>query len=229
MPACPICATPSGRQRADTPYWICDACGLWFQSPLPPKRWHGPHEVWLGQPMPDAEKAANEALAKWLFDEVMHKRAGLTFDVGASYPYLAHCLAQHGCNTYAIDGSDEITAPHGLNVKCWQSDIETCGTLAAHAFDLITFVHNFEHLYDPVAIFRKLRPMLVDDGRLFIRMPDNGVPGIERDVTPGHFQIHPYVHALSSIAQLCAQTDTFTIECAIELRPGQRDIVMRPI
>lgn len=229
---CPICATETNVKRGGTPYWICSGCGLWFQSPLPPKRWHGPHEVWLGQPMPDAEKAANEALAKWLFEEVMHKRAGPTLDVGASYPYLAHCLGKSGCPAFAMDASEECAKNAGdLGVLALPYDFESDDWTGWDGRDLalISFVHSFEHLYDPLKAMRRLREIVADDGALFIRMPDNHVPGYERDLTPGHLTIHPYFHSLSSIAELCSQTNMFVIESTSALLPGQRDNVLRPI
>ena len=84
---------------------------------------------------------------------------------------------------------------------------------ATERFALITMVHVFEHMYDPLAALAKLRRLVADDGRVFIRLPDHGVAGFERDLTPGHFTIHPYFHALGSLLELCVQGgDLFDIE-----------------
>ena len=227
---CPICVTPSTRKRHGTPYHVCDGCGLWFQSPTPPKVLHGEHEVWIGLEMPEQEKAANKSLASWLFEKALRGKPGPTLDIGASYPILAHYLEELGCVATAIDPDEEILKDHGLRVLCWRMDFETqTPPLSEYPYRLVSFVHSFEHIYDPLAAFHRLRHLIADDGALFIRMPDNQVEGYERDLTPGHFTIHPYFHALSSIAQICAQTNTFFIEQSYELKPGQRDMILRPI
>ena len=224
--ACPICSTTSSARREGTPYWMCHGCGAWWQDPMPPKLWHAAHE---GDPaqMSETDKRINEQLAEWLLRETMGGKPGPTLDVGAAYPYLAYSLSRHGCAAVGMDG---FVVEHDLGTPVINRDFEsaeqdTIGKRQA----LITFIHAFEHIYDPLAAIRKLRGWLADDGALFIRMPDNQVEGIERDMTPGHYQIHPFVHALSSIAELCAQTGVFRIERTYELKPGQRDMVLRPI
>src|SRR5208282_4547004 len=157
---CPICVTPSTRKRHGTPYHVCDGCGLWFQSPTPPKVLHGEHEVWIGLEMPEQEKAANKSLASWLFEKALRGKPGPTLDIGASYPILAHYLEELECQSFALDPDNEITKPHGLDVACMQADIERESIEWLRQFyplRLITFVHSFEHLYSPVDAFRKLR------------------------------------------------------------------------
>jgi len=231
MSACPICATVATSKRESTPYWSCTGCGLLFQDPLPPKAWHGPHETHLAEPMPDGEKAINAQLADHLFREVMHGSRGKTLDIGASYAWLAHSLAQLGCEAHAWDGSDELERFRAdyPDVACRYVDFEAMNAPNYRGLALITFVHAFEHVYNPVGAFYKLRRMIADDGAVFIRMPDSGVAGIERDFTDGHYQIHPFVHCIASIAELCARTRAFIIESAAELRPGQRDVTLSPI
>lgn len=227
MPACPICSTESNTKRESTPYFMCSACGVWWQDPMPSKHWHGPHETWLGQPMPEDEKRINAGLADWLFTDIMGGKPGYTLDIGVSYPWLAYCLKQRGCAVMGIDGDGQI---NNLGVHVIHDDFETIDPDKIGAKQrLITFVHSFEHVYDPVAVMRKVRGMLAEDGAVYIRMPDNQVEGIERDLTEGHFLIHPFIHALSSIAECCARTEAFVIERAAELKPGQRDLVLRPI
>jgi SAM-dependent methyltransferase len=233
MSACPICATITDKQRAGSPYWMCSGCGAWFQDPMPPKRWHGDHEHWLGLPMPQAEKDANESLCDSLFRNVMHSKPGNVLDIGASYPYLLSRFKARGCEVLGFDGEPQR---NDLGILVAQFDLDTVGLPTpgnplgpGPQSMLICCVHSFEHFYDPVSAFHKLRWLTAEGGAIFIRMPDNMVDGYERDLTPGHFTIHPWFHSLSSIAELCARTKTFRIESALELRPGQRDIVLRPL
>ena len=235
--SCPICATPATARHPSTPYWICPSCACWFQHPAPPKVYEAAHEA-PGDQMSDADKAANEALAGWLFDHVMCGTPGAALDIGSKYPYLASRLKARGCEALAIDGINELFG-FGLELgvptkrldfeQMSLNDAEIAGAFLG-TFRLITLVHCFEHLYDPALSLRKLRALVQDDGRVFIRLPDHEVRGFERDLTPGHFTIHPFFHCLSSILEALAQVrDCFVIEETYPLEPGQRDIVLRPV
>ena len=147
-------------------------------------------------------------------------------DIGGAFPYLAHCLAKRGCESYAIEPEPP---PHDLNVTMLPLDFER-DEIPNGPFDLITCIHSFEHMYRPLDAFRKLRRLIADDGRLFIRSPDHRVPGIERDMTPGHFEIHPMVHTLSSILQICVETgNTFEVESYEQMQPGQMNVILKPL
>ncbi len=228
---CPLCSAVCKDHVPASPYWKCPNCDVWMQDPAPPKLYHGEHEA-APELMSDGDKAINDSLAGWLFDNVMKGKPGLTLDVGAAYPYLASRLKARGCDALAIDGE---STPHDLDVDFQTRDFETMKIRDSRDEDkfeghaLITMIHNWEHMYRPLDAMRKLRGLLADDGRLFIRMPDHNVPGIERDMTPGHFTIHPFVHTLSSILQCCAETHAFEVESYVQIQPGQADIVLRPI
>lgn len=97
------------------------------------------------------------------------------------------------------------------------------------AFDLITCIHSFEHMYRPLDALRKLRTLIANDGALFIRCPDSRVPGVERDYVDPLYATHPFVHTLSSVVRACAETGTFRVDWEQALVPGQRDIILRPL
>lgn len=218
MSNCPICTTPTTKTVAV--YHTCDACGCWFQDPPPPKTFHGPAEP----PITDADRTANAAVAQWLVDDIMKSR-GKTLDIGCKEPVLASALAALGCHAHALDAVKPNDVP---NVTSVQLDIEY-GEYQGH-FDLITLIHVFEHFHDPAAVLRKLYGMLSSRGRVFIRMPDHGVAGYERDLTPHHYTIHPFFHTLSSVLELCVQLkDLFVVEWSVTMQPGQRDLILVPI
>lgn len=225
MTACPICATEATAKREGTPYWICPSCACWFQWPQPPKCYQDPAEPMV---MNDHDKAVNHSLARHLVEHVMGGKPGRTLDVGAGWPYLAHCLAELGCDAGAIDG-EPIPSPD-LRVQAVKLDFEQWSGDSPANFQLVTCIHSFEHQYQPLAALRKLRRIVADDGRVFIRLPDHGVRGFERDLTAHHWLIHPYFHSLDSILEALQRTDTFTVmETSIIDGAGQRDILLRPI
>lgn len=57
------------------------------------------------------------------------------------------------------------------------SDAQIRDWTAVERFRLITLVHVFEHLYDPLAALRKLRRLAADERYRFLRLPagSNGV------------------------------------------------------
>jgi ADP-heptose:LPS heptosyltransferase/glycosyltransferase involved in cell wall biosynthesis len=111
------------------------------------------------------------------------------------------------------------------------ADFEAWAPAHDDLFDLITLVHVFEHFYDPVAAIRKLRSIVAEDGRVFIRIPDSDVAGRDQHLTPDHFKIHPFMYCRAALLELLAQTrDCFELESASPMGgAGQSDFVLRPI
>jgi SAM-dependent methyltransferase len=243
MPACPICATSTSARFRDTPYWRCPSCDCCFQSPLPAKACDTVPEKdgtknSSRQPMSEHDKAANRVLADHLFATCLRVAPSHTLDVGCNYPYLAYCLREHGCKAFAMDALE--TAPEdtrSLGVPTLAADFEVVSEArirewaAIDRFQLITLIHVFQHLHDPLAALRKLRDLVADDGRVFIRLADHGVNGFERFLTPDYCAVHPYFHAIASILELLAQgRDLFTLERASAGEGfGQRDLILRPL
>jgi hypothetical protein len=104
-------------------------------------------------------------------------------------------------------------------------------TTGGEKFNLITLVHMFEHLYNPLEGLKKLKALLADDGVLFLRLPSHGVSGYNRDMNPFHYKIHPYFHSMISILELLVQgKDLFMIEAHTPMEgAGQVDIILRPL
>jgi ADP-heptose:LPS heptosyltransferase len=186
--------------------------------------------------MSDGEKEANRHLANSLFDNVLGGNIGLCVDLGAKFPFLSHCLQKRGCDALAVDAID--TAPHFgevLGVRMLRCDFEDdwqwiIKEVGPRPVKLFTMVHAFEHVYNPRRLLLRMRDLLAPDGRIFIRMPDHGVPGYERDMRASHYLIHPWFYAIGSILEMCAQLgDVFEVERADEVQPGQRDITLRPL
>lgn len=223
---CPICQAPTALKRAETPYWICPGCDLWYQSPQPAKVWHGEHEP-PPAAMSEGERSLNRGLARALFDKWLGGKPGRTLDVGAALPVLASAFHDLGCEAYAIDG-EPIPAPD-LPVQTTLCDFEEMPPDAG-LFDFVSIVHVFEHLSRPLDAIRKLRAITRPTGFVFLRSPDHSVSGFERDLTPGHFTIHPFYHSLDSISEALVRTGTFTIAETYALHgAGQRDFILRPL
>lgn len=222
---------------------MCPSCDCWFQSPLPAKLYEAAHEKdahgdFAGHLMSDHDRNVNRQLAEYLFRDWLGAAPAKTLDIGSKYPYLAHCLRQLGCEAFGMDNIEIVPEySRSLGVPMLMADFEQVSDAqirewtATAKFRLITLIHVFEHLYDPLAALRKLRRLLADDGALFIRLPDHRVSGFERDLTPGHYTIHPFYHALGSVLELLVQGgDLFGVAHTYAMEgAGQRDVVLRPL
>lgn len=243
MGICPICNSEASEKYKSSPYWVCPSCDCWFQSPLPEKVYEAAHEKtsdgdFAGHLMSDNEKQINDNLAHFILSQWFENKPIKTLDVGSKYPYLAYCFKNLGCESYGMDNI-EIVPEYSkeLDIPMLMADFEQISEetitdwTRTDKFDLITMVHVFEHMENPLGALRKLRALLKDDGYLFLRLPQHDVEGFERDLTVGHFTIHPFFHSLSSILECLVQTeDLFTVQWDWAIPGGgQRDIVLKPI
>jgi len=228
---CPICKAQATHRITGSPYFECPDCLAWFQSPMPPKVYHGPEEPDT-HGMSDADKEINRVLAANLFKHAMQSKRGIVLDVGAKLPVLASAFVNnHGCTAIALDAELSTARDIVDGVSMVRADFEHMDTRAFPKFDLITMVHVFEHMQQPLEALRKLHRLMAPNGRVFMRLPDHFVTGWERDLTPHHYAIHPFYHCLPSIMEALAQVrDLFVIEHTSAMPgAGQRDIVLRPI
>ena len=231
---CPVCQEnksikPNLPFKKEHPYVQCTSCSILYQQNPCDKVYEASHEL-PGDQMSEEEKVVNNDLAHLLYMK-SSVNSPKTFDIGAKFPYLAHCLAQYGASAYACDGISEIldfTKKHNLKVNSYQYDFEDYTSKLPWGlfdFDIVTLIHMAEHLYYPVKAFKRLATLMADDCLLFIRCPDYEVEGIERDFTEGHYTIHPVIWnfksmetALNEAGLRIVETDTFY---------GQRDYYIR--
>lgn len=240
---CPICESDNFRRPRlpGHPYMECIGCGFWTQQNLKPKVYEAFHEK-SGDTMSDSEKELNFQIAGSLYLNVLFQKvyAGqnvTALDIGAKFPWLMHCLNQVSLSkisTWAIDGVPEIVKfchEKSLSVNGAMCDFEKtiengeAFPWGDEKFDLIVMIHMIEHLYKPLNSLRKVHELLKENGTFFIRCPASDVEGIERDFTPGHYDIHPQIWNKKSLEIMAAMVG-FEIKMNNELRPGQRDLLL---
>jgi hypothetical protein len=193
---------------------------------MPDKCYIAPFE---GDPavMSDGDKQINRELAARLFKNVMGGKPGRTLDIGAKLPVFAAALHDLGCDAWAVEHEP---IPHTLPVHMLLDDFEADGWSREYPqkFDFISMIHTLEHVYNPLAVIKKVRGLLADDGAFFVRSPAHDVKGIERDLHTEMYAIHPYVHCMSSVLQCLYETNTFVVTDSWAMDGyGQRDIVLR--
>jgi SAM-dependent methyltransferase len=237
---CPICRAGTDAMLQGTPYRLCEACGTAFQSPRR-SVWHSdrtPRGAGSPTSMSAPDREVNRQLARWFVDTALGGAPARTIDLGCGYPFLARSLADLGCEAFGLDidpaaatGGREL----GVEVKAGDLDrVDVPGLLAlgrGGRFRLVSLIHVFDRLGDPLATLRALRKLVADDGRVFLRVPDHGVTGSDRYLNRDHLAVAPFMHAFSGLLEMCVQSgDTFSIERTHALDgAGQRDLVLRPL
>jgi glycosyltransferase involved in cell wall biosynthesis/2-polyprenyl-3-methyl-5-hydroxy-6-metoxy-1,4-benzoquinol methylase len=216
---------------------------LLVPEPYAPQSLWAAHEKdqnggFTGHLMSDYEKGINQSLAESILNNFMGGKPGKVLDIGSKFPYLSYCFKELGCEAFGMDNI-EIVPEYSkeLDVPMLMADFEALTEeqirewTHTEKFQAVTMIHLMEHLYNPLAALGKIKSLLADDGILFLRLPDHGVSGFERDLDEGHYTIHPFFHSLSSILELLVQgQDLFTIDWTSPMDgAGQRDIVLRPI
>lgn len=233
MPACPICHAVAADRLGAMSYLRCASCGVAFRD-APSAR--ASTSAGALAPMSDADRDINRKLAAWLFESQLASKPSRTLDIGCGEPVLAQALASHGCESIGLDAAPAARdAGVALGVPVLVGDFETIDEGALFAagsggrYGLVTLVHVFDRFADPAAALRKLRRLVADDGRVFLRLPDHGVRGWERFA--GAADAAPFLHAFADILELCVRTgDTFAVELTrTHDGAGQRDLVLKPL
>lgn len=230
---CPICKNTSDKKYRDTPYYVCGTCDLWYQDAKNlPKVMHGDHELPPDE-MSDGDKLVNEQLARNLFFNLLNKKPTPTLDIGCAYPQLASSLTLLGCDAHGMEPGESVRNwCTQLAVNHLDYDFESfkLSKNDYNYFGLITMIHVFEHMYSPTKALKKLRKLIKDDGYVFIRIPDHSVSGFERDLTIGHYTIHPNFFSYDSFMHLMYITKLFYVKETYPLHgAGQRDFILSPI
>ena len=95
-------------------------------------------------------------------------------DVGCSSGYLARPLVENGCTVIGID-QDEQAAEAAREVceEVLVGDVETLELpFPRGSFDVVLCGDLIEHLRDPEALLRRMRPLLKPDGLLVLTTPN---------------------------------------------------------
>lgn len=193
--------------------------------------------------VPDAamsphDREVNQKLARWLVDACLGGRPSRTLDLGCGYPFLAHCLTRLGCEAIGVDAHPAAVAlGRALGVPVVTGDLavpDVEAWLAAGRggrYPLVTLVHAFDRVGDPLAALASLRRLVADDGRVYLRLPDRGVAGSQRFLAGAHSAVAPVLHSFSSLLELCVRAgDLFSVERTHVLEgAGQRDLVLKPL
>ena len=233
-----------------SPYWICDSCGLLYQPDPPPKKFEaeeekGPDGRSLGKKMSERDKHIVERLAVGWFNRHLKQISPnpFTLDMGCKYPLFAHYLSLLGCEAWGLDALDQDTPGKAaitreyqeeLNVPIMQVDFEKTNAqeildiARIEAFDAISMIHVFEHIYKPISGLKLMHDLLAPGGKILLRMPDIEAKGFENHLSPRHYQVHPYFYSEKPFREILTKYEIpLTIYETYQIGGGCRDFLLQ--
>ena len=194
-PPCPLCGGADGRSvvRISDPLGLhaepfglrrCGGCGLFFTSPRPrPEQLGRYYEGVYSGPGGEAMFAAqtheglryvNEARWRYVARHLTLTPEDRVLDVGCGYgAFLAFVHGRSGARLFGVDTDPGSIAGN----LCREHGDLRLGTVAEARFEegsfaLISLLHSLEHMPDPVACLRELRPLLRPGGLLLVEVPN---------------------------------------------------------
>jgi len=203
---------------------FCKSCGMVQQEPIPTE--DEMREYYATEYRQDYKKtyvpklkhvlrAGNLAIDRINFLQKNGVAEGKLLDVGAGGGEFTYLCGLIGFESEGVEPnigySKYAQNEYGINIKTGQL-IDVDGQ-----FQVITMFHVLEHIPDPVATFEKLWGLLIDEGYLFIE-----VPNIEtNDASPHNIYFKAHIHYFSEATLISAASPYFeliTIENQSNLR-----------
>lgn len=123
-------------------------------------------------------------------------RGKRVLEIGCASGAMTRCLVgELGCSVTGIEINEadaELSAP--LCTEMLIGDIEQLDLATRFApctFDVITFADVLEHLRDPVAALRRVRPLLKPEGYVAVSVPNIAHAGLVFELAKGRFEYRP--------------------------------------
>lgn len=125
-------------------------------------------------------------------------------DVGAGIGVFPAAMKAAGWTVVAVE-PDPRTAAHlrdVVGVEAYDVAVETLDPDAVGRFDAISFNKVLEHVEDPVGILAAARPLLAEDGFVYVEVPDGEGASAEGPGREEFFIEHHHVFSAASLAML---------------------------
>ncbi|MEZ5401250.1 MAG: class I SAM-dependent methyltransferase [Bryobacteraceae bacterium] len=95
-------------------------------------------------------------------------------DAGCGNGDLSRILDGRGYAVTAVERPGGVTGALPESVRLVEHDLDRSLPPIEGGFDVIVLADVLEHLRDPAALLRELRPMLAADGELVVSLPNSG-------------------------------------------------------
>lgn len=121
----------------------------------------------------DIKDSENDTRVKWLTSSIDIPEAML--DIGSGIGVFPYRMTEYGCHVWCVEENEySLEFINSLGIKCIR------GIPYYSKFGLVSLVHVLEHIEDPIGFLKDVSTLLLQDGKLFIEVPD----AIEFDILP---------------------------------------------
>jgi SAM-dependent methyltransferase len=151
----------------------CPSCSLvWLKDPPSPERM-GEH---YGPDYDRSVAAAGDSPARWsgrVETVALYKAGGALLDLGCSSGGFLQAMKSRFWKLYGIEMSEAVArrAEEVSGAQVFVGDILDA-PYAPASFDVITCFHVFEHIYEPVAVLKKVAKWLKPGGIFYFMVPN---------------------------------------------------------
>ncbi len=172
---CPLCGSNKGdalfewRRRTMV---RCSGCSLVYRNPRPTvfdvRRAYAADGTDLGLEERVARRRSHEF--RRFFDSFPADRPGRLLDVGCGYGFFLKMAEERGWKAVGLDLNPKAVdyAKERLRVNAILGDLNDI-PFPDESFDLVTLWNVVECVPDPLELLRQLRPVLREEGTIFIR------------------------------------------------------------
>lgn len=127
-------------------------------------------EYWVHYPLKDAPGSSH-----WLAQRALPAGARV-LDIGCGHGFLAERLAGRGCRVTGLDSLPQPAARHAME-SYFQCDLSAnagaaLDALPRAAYDHVLLLDVLEHFADGEALLRRAAPLLGENGRLVVSLPN---------------------------------------------------------
>lgn len=111
-------------------------------------------------------------------------------DAGGSSGYVSTTLAARGARVILVDIDEAAVAEaQAAGLEAYRADLSVAAPpLPAGSVDLLILADVLEHIADPVAALRRLRPLLATDARLVASVPNGANWALRLQLLAGRWQ-----------------------------------------
>ncbi len=186
---CPLCKEKMCKKLYPKHYARivqCVSCGLIYTNPRLKQRFlkhlyseeyfknNNSHVIGYADYVKD-ETNITKTFSKRLLEIERHVTKGRILDVGSATGFFLNSARKNGWSVEGVEVSNFAAnfAREKFDLQIYQGDITTLD-LPKNSYDVITMWDVIEHVTNPIAVLKRLRMSLTDNGILVMTTPDAG-------------------------------------------------------
>lgn len=218
---CLLCGVEDARpllRRGNPRHVVCRRCGLVYQNPRPTIAeisayyeqgyWEdrGPVETCGAHPLGNSSLERGRFIVDWTRSQLGSLQRIVEIGCGRG-EILAYVRDQLGCQALGVEPSraQASAAASRFGLEVLNADLDSVD-LAGRRADALVLCHVLEHFHDPRAALIRCRDLLVDDGWIFIEVPNILHPDTRKRLSRWLAIEHMHYFSVGTLSRLLRET-----------------------